>query len=334
MSTNVTTTVARRRIGRTSLEVSVMGLGAAPLGGLYRPSSQADADATIDAAQSAGLTHIDVAPHYGQGLAEQRVGRSLGRSGRDNFTLSTKVGRLLVPGSAEVSVKNFPEALPFATVYDATADGIRRSLDESIVRLGGRAPDMLLLHDPDRYAEGAALRSLIESAHAALLSLKREGRVAAIGLGVNAPEPCRMALEVGDWDCFLLAGSYSVLRQDDEGVLDACLAKGVSVLIGGPYMSGALAGGSTWRYRPIPDAIARDIEQLRAVCAQHDVPIEAVALQYPLQHPAVASVVVGMRSADEVRQNVSHLRAIIPDLLWDELRALGYAKRPRQGASA
>ena len=317
----------RRKIGRTALEISVLGLGAAPLGGLYNASSQADADATIDAARSAGLSHIDVAPHYGQGLAEQRVGRSLGMFDRDMFTLSTKVGRLLLPADDPEPVRNFPEALPFRTVYDASEQGIRRSLDESILRLAGRVPDILLLHDPDRYAEGEALRDLIGTAHVALQSLKREGHVAAIGLGVNTPAVCQLALEVGDWDCLLLASSYSVLRQDDEGVLDACLARGVSVFIGGPYMSGALAGGSTWRYRPIPDAVASDIARLRSICDRHGIPVEAVALQYPLQHPAVTSVIVGMRSAAEVWQNARHLHTQVPRALWEELRSAGFAKR-------
>ena len=193
--------------------------------------------------------------------------------------------------------------------------------------LGGISPDILLLHDPDRYAEGDALRRLIESAHGALVRLKREGRVSAIGIGVNSPVPCRTALEIGDWDCFLLAGRYSALRQEDDGILDACQARGTSVLVGAPFMSGALVGGSTWRYGPIPGDIAADIEKLRAVCARHDVPVEAVALQYPLRHSAVASVVVGMRSPAEVAQNVRALRIAVPELLWDELRALGLIDR-------
>jgi D-threo-aldose 1-dehydrogenase len=247
---------------------------------------------------------------------------------RSSFVLSSKVGRLLVPTETPHPMQNFPEALGVDMIYDTSAEGIRRSLSESVARLGGIWPDILLLHDPDRYAEGDELRRLIESAHRALSDLKREGRVRAIGIGVNSPAPCHVALAIGDWDCFLLAGCYSVLRQEDDGILEACRARAISVLIGAPFMSGALAGGSTWRYRPIPAAVATDIDKLRAAAVRHDVPVEALALQYPLRHPAVASVVVGMRSPQEVEQNVRALTASVPDALWDELRDLGLIDRP------
>jgi len=324
----------RRAIGKTGVEISVMGLGAAPLGGLYQPSSQRDADATIAAAHAAGITHIDVAPHYGRGLAEVRVGHGLGRSAADAFVLSTKVGRLLRPTAAPVPMPNFPEALPVETSYDVSARGIAQSFTDSIERLASHVPSILLLHDPDRYAEGEALRTLIATAHRALCELKIIIVVAAIGIGVNAPEACRIALEVGDWDCFLLAGRYSVLRQEDEGVLDACLARGVSVLIGAPFMSGALAGGTTWRYRPIPADVAADIAMLRALCARYGVPMEAVALQFPLRHPAVTSVVVGMRNAREVEKNAQALSTPVPDEFWHELPALGFAGGRQRGGVA
>jgi len=321
------TAIVRRRIGGTPRVSSMKSAVAAPLGGLFRASSQDDADATIAAALSAGITHIDVAPQYGRGLAEQRVGRALTSQRRDEFVLSTKVGRLLIPTDTPEPMRNFPEALGVRMTYDTSADGIRRSLDDSIERMGELAPDILLLHDPDRYAEGDALRRLIESAHTALVDLKRQGRIGAIGIGVNAPEPCRIALDVGAWDCFLLAGRYSVLRQDDDGILDACRAHGTSVFVGAPFMSGALAGGSTWRYGPIPDDVAYDLGRLRATCARFAVPVEAVALQYPLRHPAVASVVVGMRSPDEVSRNVSALLSAVPEALWTELHELGFIDR-------
>ena len=302
----------------------MMGLGAAPLGGLYKVSSQADAVETIGAALAAGINFVDIAPHYGQGLAERRVGGSLEALAAGELVLSTKVGRLLEPGGAAPSAPNWPEALPYSTVYDTTPDGIRRSLRDSIERLGGRAPSMLLLHDPDRYADAAGLPALIRQAYETLSALREAGVVTAIGVGVNAPEPCRMALDIGDWDCFLLAGSYSVLRQEDEGLLDACRKRRTSVLIGGPYMSGALAGGSTWRYRAIPAAVAADIARLEGLCGRYGVPMQAVALQFPLRHPAVASVIVGMRSAAEVAQNIGFLHASVPVELWDELAAEGF----------
>ena len=235
------------------LSVSVMSLGGAPLGGLYRASSDADAIATIGAALSRGISHADVAPQYGQGLAEHRVGVGLAAHPGGRMTLSTKVGRLLKPATPDAPASgNWPEALPFATIYDVTPAGIRRSVLDSMRRMGGRRPDLLLLHDPDRYANGPDLIRVIAEAYQTLAALRAEGSVRAIGIGVNTPEPCHLALDLGDWDCFLLAGTYSTIRQDDRGLLDRCRNAFVSILIGGPYMSGALAGGSTWRYRPIP----------------------------------------------------------------------------------
>jgi len=331
------TAMERRRIGRTTLSMGVLGLGAAPLGGLYQPSSTEQAIETVQAAAAAGIDLFDVAPHYGQGLAEQRLGAGLATLSGPAYILSTKVGRLLDPAPAAPRQPNWPEALPFSTVYDASRDGILRSIEDSRHRLGGLSARMLFLHDPDRQASGAELEALIREAYRTLADLRAQGVVAAIGIGVNAAEPCRLALDIGDWDCFLLAGTYSVLRQDDDGLLDLCARRGVSVLVGGPYMSGALAGGTSWRYRPIPPDIAADIARLRAVCARNDVPVEAAALQFPLRHPAVAAVVVGMRSADEVGRNLAFLRRDIPPALWIDLEAEGLIRDrihpPRQAGS-
>jgi D-threo-aldose 1-dehydrogenase len=317
------TAIERRRIGGTALCVSVLGLGAAPLGGLYQPSSTAQAIETVQAAAAAGIDLFDVAPHYGQGLAEQRLGAGLAMLHGQDFVLSTKVGRLLDPAPTVPSQPNWPEALPFRTSYDVSRAGINRSIEDSRRRLGGLGAAMLFLHDPDRQADGAALVALIAEAYRTLSDLRAQGLVSAIGIGVNAAEPCRLALDIGDWDCFLLAGTYSVLRQDDGGLLDLCARRGVSVLVGGPYMSGALAGGATWRYRPIPPDIAADIARLRQMCARNGVPVEAAALQFPLRHPAVAAVLVGMRSADEVARNVAFIQRDIPDSLWANLEAHG-----------
>lgn len=322
------TLLERRRVGRSSVFVSSVGLGAAPLGGLYAASSAEAALGTIAACRDAGITFIDVAPHYGQGLAETRVGAALADLGREGMVLSTKVGRLLSPEGENPPSDNWPEALPFVSVYDASEDGIRRSMLESRARMGGQRADILLLHDPDRRALGSDLQRLIAGAYRALARLRDEGEVSAIGLGVNAPEPCHLALDCGDWDCFLLAGSYSVLRQDDHGLLDRCSERGVSVLVGGPYMSGALAGGTRWRYRPIPPEVAVDLDRLREICEAHAVPMQAAALQFPLLHPAVTSVVVGMRSANEVHENMAYLASPIGAAFWDALDAAGIAPRP------
>lgn len=320
----VPTPLERRSIGKTGYAVSLLGLGCAPLGGLYRASSMADAQATVHAAVVAGVNYFDVAPHYGRGLAEHRLGRSLSAFAPDDIVLSTKAGRLLQPQPEGVELDIWPEALPYGEIYDVSDEGIRRSLRDSRERLGRDRIDLLLLHDPDRYGSGETLRQLIAQAYRTLARLRDEGEVGAIGLGVNAPTPCHMALDVGSWDCLLLAGSYSVLRQDDEGVLDRCAREGVSVMVGGPYMSGALAGGTTWRYRPMSDEIAGHIASLRRICIEHEIPIEAAALQFPLLHPAVASVVVGMRTPDEVQKNRAFLDTKIPVEFWRTAVAAGY----------
>jgi len=317
----------RRRIGRTALDVSVMAVGAAPLGGLYRASSQQDALDTLRAALAGGINFIDVAPLYGEGLAERRVGKSLAQLPTGGLVLSTKVGRLLEPTEPQPLASDWAEGLPFAVVYDTSPDAIRRSLRDSIERLGGARPSILLLHDPDRSSEPSALPAVIKEAYQTMAELRAEGAVTAIGLGVNAPGPCRIALELGDWDCFLLANSYSVLFQGEEGLLDTCRQRGISVFIGGPYMSGALAGGSQWRQGPITESVSADIERLKTVCSRYGLPLQAAALQFPLRHPAVASVIVGMRAPAEVSQNISFLTTSIPDAFWDNLAAAGFIPR-------
>jgi len=326
----------QRRVGRTGLSVSVLGLGAAPLGGMYVPSSDAAAAAAVQAALAAGIDFMDVAPHYGQGLAERRLGRALMAAPSDGCIVSTKVGRLLEPTPAPPASAMWPEALPYRTVYDVSRDGILRSVRDSRARMARAGFDILLLHDPDRQAEDeAAAARLVGEAYRTLAELREAGEVRAIGLGVNAPGVCHRALDLGAWDCFLLAGCYSVLRQDEAGLLDRCRQVGVSVLIGAPFMSGALAGGTTWRYRPIPEDVAADIARLRAIGAAHGVPLEAAALQFPLLHPAVAAIVVGMRSAEEVWQNAKFLHHPIPPEFWHALLAGGLVRAehlPAMGA--
>ena len=323
----------QRRLGRTGLSVSVLGLGAAPLGGMYAPTSDAAAAETVCAALDAGITLIDVAPHYGQGLAERRLGLGLAQRPSGGYAVSTKVGRLLEPSPEPSTSPMWPEALPFRTIYDVSRAGILQSLTDSRARVGRTQFEILLLHDPDRYADDAKILSrLIAEAYRTLAELRDTGQVRAIGLGVNSAEVCHMAFDLGEWDCFLLARSYSVLGQNDMGLLARCHQAGVSVLIGGPYMSGALAGGTTWRYRPVPADIAANIARLRALCAAHGVPLEAAALQFPLLHPAVAAVLTGMRSAEEVRQNVDFLHCAIPPAFWRTLLAEGFVREEHLSA--
>lgn len=308
-----------RQVGGTGVRVSAMALGAAPLGGLYQRSSLEDATATVRAAFEAGINYVDVAPHYGRGLAELRLGAAFSGVRNPDLVLSTKVGRILEPSDTAPVMANWPEALPYEARFDPSPDGIRRSVADSRKRLGRDALDILLLHDPDRYAEGDELRAVIATAYDGLSALRAEGSVRAIGIGVNGPVACHMALDIGQWDCFLLAGTYSVLRQDDDGLLARCRAAGTSIFIGGPYMSGALAGGSTWRYGAIPAEVSADIARLDALCREHGVSMQAAALQFPLMNPAVSSVIVGMRSPVEVRQNMAFLAETVPPAFWQAL---------------
>lgn len=305
--------------------VSVLGLGTAPLGGLYQASSDAAAQATVDRARALGVNYFDTAPQYGQGLAEGRLGRALRHVAIADVVVSTKVGRVLEPAARPVQIDLWPEALQFDARYDTTTAGIRRSVTDSLERTGRSSVDILLLHDPDAYAAGPdELKNTIAEAYMALSTLRADGMVKAIGLGVNSPEPCQMALDLGQWDCMMLAGTYSVLQQNDGGLLDRCHSLAVSVLVAGPFMSGALAGGSYWKYGSIPASIAARIARLHEICDRHGVPIEALALQFPLAHPAVAAVVTGMRSPDEVSQNVAHLNRLIPADCWTEISADGF----------
>ena len=322
-----------RRLGRTGLSVSVLGLGAAPLGGMYAPCSDAAAAETVRTALDAGITLIDVAPHYGQGLAERRLGLGLAQLPIGGYVVSTKVGRLLEPSPEPSTSPMWPEALPFRTIYDVSRAGILQSLTDSRARVGRMRFEILLLHDPDRYADDAKILSrLIAQAYHTLAELRDSGQVRAIGLGVNSPQVCHMAFDLGTWDCFLLARSYSVLGQNDMGLLARCQQAGVPVLIGGPYMAGVLAGGTTWRHRPVPADIAANIARLRALCAAHGIPLEAAALQFPLLHPAVAAVLTGMRSAEEVRQNIEFLHCTIPPAFWRTLLAEGFVREEHLSA--
>jgi D-threo-aldose 1-dehydrogenase len=319
---------ARRRIGRTLLEVTVLGLGCATLGGTRIPVTRQEAEAIVRAAWDAGVRYIDAAPYYGFGQAERAVGDALRDEPRDEWVLSTKVGRLLRP---------FPEAppepgrrhpLPFGVAYDYSYDGIMRSHEDSLQRLGLARIDMLYLHDIGRYQHGDAhpglMRTLRDSGYRALETLKSSGAVRAFGIGVNEREVLLEAMEWGEWDAFLLAGRYTLLEQAPlDDLLPKCLERGTSIVVGGPLNSGILAGRDTWNYRAAPPEIVERVNALRAVCDSHGVPLAAAALQFPLAHPAVAAIIPGPRTADEFRTNLGLLQQPIPPALWDDLRQTG-----------
>ena len=323
-------TLDKRRIGRTALEVTTLGLGTATLGGSRVQISWQERDAIVRTAWDAGVRYFDTAPFYGVGAAERAVGDALRDRRRGDWVLSTKVGRLLRPRTAWTDpMEAWGRPMPFDVVYDYSYDGIMRSFEDSFQRLGLAHIDILLVHDIGAYQHGAAahpelMRSLRESGYRALEELRRTGAVSAIGLGVNEREVCLEAMGFGDWDAFLLAGRYTLLEQAPlDDLLPQCVARGTSIIVGGPLNSGILAGRDTWNYAAAP----ADVVAIRAVCDRHGVPLPAAALQFPLAHPAVAAIIPGPRISSEFTENLELLRWKIPAALWDELRHEGLMHR-------
>jgi D-threo-aldose 1-dehydrogenase len=315
----------KRRIGRTSLEVTVLGLGCATLGGTRIPVTRPEAEAIVRAAWEGGVRYVDAAPYYGFGQAERAVGDALRDEPRDDWVLSTKVGRLLRPFPQVPPEPGRRHPLPFGVAYDYSYDGIMRSVEDSLQRLGLARIDILYVHDIGRYQHGEAhpglMRTLRESGYRALETLKNSGTVKAIGIGVNEREVLLEALEWGEWDAFLLAGRYTLLEQGPlDDLLPLCLARGTSIVVGGPLNSGILAGRDTWNYRTAPPDVIARVDAIRAVCDSHGVPLPAAALQFPLAHPAVAAIIPGPRDAEEFDANVGLLQYPIPAALWDDLR--------------
>jgi D-threo-aldose 1-dehydrogenase len=317
----------RRRIGRTALRVTSLGLGTATMGGSRVPMTNEARLRLVDAAWSAGVRYVDTAPFYGVGAAERATGDALRDRPRDEWVLSTKVGRLLRPRSGGGGATDGRLApLPFEVQYDYSYDGIMRSVDDSYQRLGLAKIDILFVHDIGEYQHGkdgnaAHMKVLRESGYRALEELKRRGAVSAFGLGVNEKEVLIDVLGWGEWDVFLLAGRYTLLEQGPlDDLLPMCATRGTSIVVGGPLNSGILAGRDTWNYAAAPAEIVARVNAIRAVCDAHGVPLPAAALQFPLAHPAVAAIIPGPRSATEFEENLKLIRQPIPSALWAELR--------------
>ncbi len=296
--------------------------GAAPLAGLFAPVREEAAAATLAAAWTAGIRAFDTAPHYGVGVSERRLGSFLAGQRREEFIVSTKVGRRLVPAAGDVEgEEGFYGIPPLTRVRDYSPDGVRRSLAESLERLGLDRVDIALIHDPDDYLEQAA-----GQAYPALASLRDQGVVRAIGAGMNSASALAWLAERCDLDCVLVAGRYTLLdRIAAEVLFPLCQRRGVAVLAAGVLNSGILAGpddGATYDYAPAPAALLARARRMRDACARHDVPLPAAALQFPLRHPAVTTTVVGARAPEEITADVSYLSTPIPDDLWTELEAL------------
>jgi D-threo-aldose 1-dehydrogenase len=293
------------------LELGRLGLGTAPLAGLYKAVGEDAARAVVERAWELGVRYFDTAPYYGSGSAERRLGAALRERPRDAFVVSTKVGRLLRPGES-----GWHGAPPLEAYFDFSYDAALRSLEESLERLGLDRVDVALVHDPDDHHDEA-----LAGSYRALARLREEGVVRAIGFGMNQTKMlCRFAREV-DPDCFLVAGRYTLLdRSAADELLPLCEQRGIAVIAGGVFNSGILAGGDTYDYAPASTAVLERAAELREICARRDVPLAAAAAQFPLRHPAVTSVLVGCRAAGEVEEDARLLELDVPDELWSELR--------------
>jgi D-threo-aldose 1-dehydrogenase len=329
--------VKRKGLGRTGLELSVLGFGGTGLGNMYTAMSEQEAVETLDAAYAAGLRYYDTAPLYGHGLSELRTGGGLRGFSDASVVVSTKVGWRLKPtfgGPADAGL--FQDITAFSRFNDYSYDGAMRSFEDSLNRLGTGKVDILLIHDVDRRNQGERqpeiFRAAMEGAYKALLSLREQGLVAAIGCGLNEWEACQMFAEAGDFDCFLLAGRYTLLEQECiETFLPLCERRGIGIVLGGPYNSGILASGAVkgawFDYAPATEPVLAKVAAIEQVCARHQVALKAAALQFPLHHPCVGSVIPGTRSPAELTENLRMLRAPIRSDFWAELKSLGLMAR-------
>ena len=305
-------------LGQTGVTVTRLGLGLAPIGGLYTAVGDDMAHATIEAAWDAGVRFFDTAPLYGHGLSERRAGAVLSSKPRSSFTMSTKVGRRLRSSSSFVG-DIWGEHLDSTVYWDFSGTGAVRSLEESLDRLGLDRVDLLHIHDPDDHYAAAVAGAL-----PALVSLRTEGRIGAVSVGMNQAPMLADFVRTGMVDCVLLAGRYTLIDQRGlDELLPLCADRGVSVIAAGVFNSGLLAGGSTFDYGPVPAEVRARADAVRAVCDRHGVPLRAAALQFPLRHPVIASVLVGLRSPAEVLDALEMLAYEVPDELWHDLETAG-----------
>ena len=320
----------RRKLGRTDVSLTVFGFGGTSLGNMYRAIDDKAANEALDASFDAGVRYVDTAPLYGHGLSEHRVGAWLRRVRGEDIVLSTKVGWRMFPARGQPTEAGlFMDVPPFRRGLDYSYDGVMRSFDDSLQRLGTDRVDIVFIHDADRRNQGDAFEQrfseAMEGAYPALLKLREEGVIKAIGAGLNEWEACQRFAEAGDFDCFLLAGRYTLLDQASlDSFLPLCEKRGIGIVLGGPYNSGILATGPVegahYDYAPASPEILDKTRRIEEVCRRHNVPLKAAALQFPLGHPTVASVIPGMGSPKRVAENMDLLAHKIPSDLWAELR--------------
>ncbi len=320
------------------LSVTTMGLGGTGLGNMYRSTEPKDAHATVHAAFEYGIRYFDTAPVYGFGLAESRLGEAIRSLPRKDIVISSKVGYDLVPiPESEMKPQLWDAAPPFRADFDYSRDGVLRSIEGTLKRLGTDYVDMLAIHDPDEalhFAPGedpyarSRFREAMDGAYRVLDDLRAQGVIKAIGVGINQWQMLSDFVVAGQFDYFLLAGRYTLLEQEPLSVLfPVCEQRGTKIVIGGPYNSGILATGAkddaTFNTRKAPPAVLDRVRRIEAVCDRHGIPLPAAALQFPLGHPLVVSVIPGARSVAELTQNLDYMRVKIPTALWNDMMTEG-----------
>ena len=335
----------RRALGKTGLDLTVLGLGSGQLGG-FQPSGESDpwlesspedeALATVQSAFSSGITYFDTAPYYGYGRAEHRLGQVLRQASREKFVLSTKIGRVLSPLRPETPQPSDYRygGLPFVPAFDYSYEGTMRSIEDSYQRLGLASIDIAFIHDVDLFTHKEPdvveryFRESMEGAYVALDELRSAGIIRAIGCGLNDATSCSRFLRAGNFDCMMLQGRYTLLNQCalDE-MLPICKAQGASVLIAAPFNSGILAMGpvkaARYDYSDASAEILDKVRSIESVCQRYDIALAAAALQFPLGHECVTSVVPGSKNPSELEANINHMFTPIPDDLWAELQQEG-----------
>lgn len=322
------------------LTFTELGFGTAPLGNLYRAIADEEAEAVLEMAWAGGVRYFDTAPLYGLGLSETRLNRFLRGKPRDDYVLSTKVGRRLqVCAPAErTGIGKWFEVPTRREVFDYGYDGIMRSLEASLERLGQDRADILYVHDIDisnhgsKAASDARIEELMASGYDAMISLRDQGVVTAIGGGVNEWEVCETLARRGDFDLFLLAGRYTLLEQEAlDSFLPLCESRGIGIVIGGPYNSGVLASGpqpgAFYNYEPAPEPILKKVAAIEAVCRSHNVAMIDAAFQFPLLHPCIQSVVPGGQSVAQMESNLKAADAVISPGLWADLKDQGLMRQ-------
>jgi D-threo-aldose 1-dehydrogenase len=322
-----------RKFGRTDLNVTAFGFGTAPVGNFLREIDETTSTVLFDTAWDAGVRMYDTAPMYGHGLAEARTAQALRWKTRSDFVLASKVGRLLKPARrADIDFAPWANAAPFTLQFDYSYDGTMRAFEDSLQRLALEYIDIMFIHDIDVFTRGAeqpeVFRQAMDGCYRALASLRDQKLLRAIGVGVNEWEVCLEALKQRDFDAFLLAGRYTLLEQEAlNEFLPLCEARNVAVLVGGGFNSGILATGARpgakYNYAPAPAAVMEKVVRIEAVCAAHNVPLAAAALQFVVAHPAIPSFIAGTRTVEQLQQNLAWFSHPIPPDLWADLKARG-----------